>query len=102
MSLKANTQKETTDLKKMNKNLMDETRKLAEAMGFIYRAEGYGGPSGDWMTFTYPDTNTHVVMIYVAIDGNITKSLADALVTCGKIQLRQKFLRDFSPFNYGP
>jgi hypothetical protein len=81
--------------------LMKQTRELAESMGFIYRAEGYGGLSGDWMTFTYPDTNTHVIHIYVAVDGNIIKTLADELVTCGKIQLRQKMIREFSPFNYG-
>lgn len=76
---------------------------LAESMGFSYRASGKDF-QGSWVTFTYPGTNTYVAHVkYDKTDtiASITRFLADTLVTCGKIQLRQKLLKEFSPFYYG-
>lgn len=78
---------------------------MAESLGFIYRASGENlntAISADkaWITFTYPGTNSHVIYIDVAGTGNIMKRLGDELVRCGRIQQRQKFLREFSSFNY--
>ena len=88
-----------------NKVTIAEVRKMAEALGFKYRASGENpdnpaAPDKAWITFTYPGTNSHVVYIDVAGTGNIMKKLGDELVRCGRIQQRQNFLREFSPFNY--
>jgi len=90
---------------KKNKVTIAEVRKMAESLGFIYRAsvENPNTAVGDdkaWITFTYPGTNSHVVYIDVAGTGNMMKKLGDELVRCGRIQQRQNFLREFSPFNY--
>lgn len=76
-----------------------EVREMAESLGFIYRSSGEAY-SQAWITFTYPGTNIHVVHIDVAETGDIMKKLGDELVRCGRIQQRQNFLREFSPFNY--
>jgi hypothetical protein len=83
-------------LNEQSRELIKHTRQTAELLGFTYRASG-----NDWITFTYPNTNTHVVHIDIRKSPDIMRALGDALVICGKIQLRQNFLREFSPFNYG-
>ena len=70
-----------------------KTIETAESLGFIHRATGK-----DWITFTYPETNTHVILINMSCD--IMKTLGDELVRCGRIQLRQQINKEFSPFNY--
>jgi len=71
-------------------------RKIAESLGFLHKFSSEYG----WITFTYPGTNTHVIYIDITKTDNIMKKLGDELVRCGKIQCRQNFLREFSPFNY--
>lgn len=88
-----------------NKMTIAEVRKMAESLGFKYRAsrenpDSAMTPDKAWITFTYPGTNSHVIHIDVAGTGNIMKKLGDELVRCGRIQQRQNFLREFSPFNY--
>lgn len=87
--------------------IMKETIILGEKLGFVYRAHGNNlenQPDNKligWVTFTYPDTNSHIIYIDVFDNGSdITKTLGDELVRCGRIQLRQQMNRDFSIFNY--
>ena len=79
-----------------------EVRKMAESLGFIYRAQSEAKDEHltAWMTFTYPGTNTHVIMIDIAGTADIMKKLGDELVRCGRIQQRQALLREINPFNY--
>jgi hypothetical protein len=79
--------------------IMEETIKMAESLGFVYKADGREKWK-DWVTFTYPGTNTYVIYIDVAGTGDITKRLGDELVKCGKIILRQKIHDEFSLTNY--
>lgn len=83
--------------------IMKETIEMAEKLGFKYRAHGNNVLDPKligWVTFTYPDTNSHVVHIDVVGNGDIMKILGNELVRCGRIQLRQQINRDFSVFNY--
>lgn len=85
----------------MKKKLtVQEVRKAAESLGFKYRAASEAGSLKEWVTFTYPDTNTYVIYIDLEKTNNIMLRLADELVRCGRILQRQAFLREFSPFNY--
>ena len=79
---------------------VESTVKIAESLGFKYRASSDDGAEKEWVTFTYPDTNTYVTFVDLAKTKNVTLFLAGELVKCGRIQQRQAFLREFSPFNY--
>jgi hypothetical protein len=79
--------------------ILKETIKTAEALGFKYRADGVDFLQ-NWVTFTYPNTNSYVVYIDLSGTGDIMKKLGDELVKCGKIQLRQKWNHEFNEFNY--
>lgn len=74
--------------------------KIAESLGFEYRASSDAGTKKEWVTFTYPGTNTYVIHVNLADTENVTLFLANELVRCGRIQQRQAFLREWSPFNY--
>lgn len=82
------------------KTTISEARKIAESMGFSYRASDESNESGSWMTLTYPNTNTYVVYVDLSKEIDILQTLALELVRCGRIQERQSQIKRMSPFNY--
>lgn len=83
----------------MKKLSLKEIRELAESLGFAYRAKSETA-STSWITFTYPDTNSHVILIEPDTRELIMKTLGNELVRCGRIQQRQAILREINPWNY--
>jgi hypothetical protein len=84
-----------------NTQLLEKTIEIANLLGFKYRSNG-----GDWVTFTYPNTNSYVIYIGFNLIDDITteieimKKLGDELVKCGRIQLRQELHKILNPLNY--
>lgn len=75
-------------------------KEIAESLGFTYRASGVFNNKLEWITFTYPNTNSYVIHISIDDDTDIMLELGNQLVRCGRIQQRQAIIQEFSPFNY--
>jgi len=79
---------------------LSQIKKLAESLGFRYRAQSASAATDKWITFTYEGTNTHVILIKPADYSTVMKQLGDELVRCGRIQQRQTILKEINIFNY--
>ena len=86
-------------MKKKNHTL-SSIKEIAESLGFTYRASGVTNNKIEWITLTYPNTNSCVIHITIDCDTDIMLELGNQLVRCGRIQQRQALIQELSPFNY--